>query len=85
MRLADGTIFLDQPDFDAISGIVTLNWYWSGPKGSGEKHIRWRCYTPTEIVGLQWQFQSPGNVPDGGTQAGCPAVNMTVDDVTLVP
>ena len=52
MRLADGTIFLDQPDFDAISGIVTLNWYWSGPKGSGEKHIRWRCYTPTEIVGL---------------------------------
>ena len=32
MRLADGTIFLDQPDFDAISGIVTLNWYWSGPK-----------------------------------------------------
>jgi len=37
-----------------------------------------------EIVGLQWQFQSPGNVPDGGTQAGCPAVNMTIDDVSFV-
>jgi SAM-dependent methyltransferase len=50
MRLPDGTIFLDEPTFDAIAGIVTLNWYWSGPKGTGEKHIRWHCYTPTQIV-----------------------------------
>jgi hypothetical protein len=52
MRLPDGTLFLDQPDFDALSGIVRLNWYWSGPQGSGEKHAQWRCYTPTRIVGL---------------------------------
>jgi SAM-dependent methyltransferase len=52
MRMPDGTIFLDDPNFDAISGIVTLNWYWSGPRGSGEKHAQWRCYTPTQIVGL---------------------------------
>jgi len=52
MRMADGTIFLDEPKFDAICGIVTLNWYWSGPRGSGEKHAEWRCYTPTQIVGL---------------------------------
>jgi SAM-dependent methyltransferase len=52
MRLPDGTLFIDDPDFDAISGVVTLNWYWSGPSGSGEKHARWRCYTPTQIVGL---------------------------------
>jgi SAM-dependent methyltransferase len=52
MRLPDGTIFLDDAVFDAISGVATLNWYWSGPKGSGEKHAQWRCYTPTEIVRL---------------------------------
>ena len=52
MRMPDGTLFIDDPDFDAISGVVSLNWYWSGPNGSGEKHAKWRCYTPTQIVGL---------------------------------
>lgn len=52
MRLSDGTLFIDDSDFDAISGVVSLNWYWSGPSGSGEKHAKWRCYTPTQIVGL---------------------------------
>ncbi len=51
-RLPDGTLFVDEPDFDAISGLVHLNWYWSGPAGSGEKHAEWRCYTPTQIVDL---------------------------------
>ena len=52
MRMPDGTLFVDLSDFDAISGVNTLNWYWCGPTGSGEKHARWRCYTPTQIVGL---------------------------------
>ena len=52
MLLPDGTLFIDDPDFDAISGVVSLNWYWSGLTGSGEKHAKWRCYTPTQIVGL---------------------------------
>lgn len=52
MRLPDGTLFLDQSDFDAISGVMHLHWYWSGPGGSGEKHADWRCYTPTQIVDL---------------------------------
>ena len=52
MRLLDGTLFIDDPDFDAISGVVSLNWYWSGPNGSGQKHAKWRCYTPTQIVDL---------------------------------
>jgi 2-polyprenyl-3-methyl-5-hydroxy-6-metoxy-1,4-benzoquinol methylase len=52
MRLPDGTLFVDESDFDAISGVVSMNWYWSGPSGSGEKHARWRCYTPTQIVRL---------------------------------
>jgi hypothetical protein len=51
-RLPDGTLFLDESDFDAISGVVRLNWYWSGPVGFGEKHAEWRCYTPTQIVDL---------------------------------
>jgi SAM-dependent methyltransferase len=51
-RLPDGTVFLDEPDFDAISGVVHLHWYWSGPNSSGEKHADWRCYTPTQIVDL---------------------------------
>jgi hypothetical protein len=50
--MPDGTIFLDEPAFDAISGVVTLNWYWSGPAGSGETHSQWRCYTPTQIMDL---------------------------------
>jgi len=41
-----------EADFDAISGVVRLNWYWSGPGGSGEKHADWRSYTPTQIVAL---------------------------------
>ena len=52
IRMADGSIFLDEPEFDPIAGVTTLNWYWSGPFGSGEKHAKWRCYTPTEIVRL---------------------------------
>jgi 2-polyprenyl-3-methyl-5-hydroxy-6-metoxy-1,4-benzoquinol methylase len=51
-RLPDGTLFVDEPEFDAISGVAKLNWYWSGQHGSGEKHAKWRCYSPTEIVSL---------------------------------
>ena len=49
-RLLDGTLFLDEPEFDPISGVMGLNWYWSGPGGSGEKHAKWRAYTPTEMI-----------------------------------
>jgi len=33
-----------------------------------------------EIVGLQWQFQSPPP-PDGGTQPACTGISVTLDDV----
>jgi 2-polyprenyl-3-methyl-5-hydroxy-6-metoxy-1,4-benzoquinol methylase len=49
-RLADGTLFLDEAEFDPIAGVVRLHWYWSGPLGNGEKHAVWRCYTPTQMV-----------------------------------
>jgi 2-polyprenyl-3-methyl-5-hydroxy-6-metoxy-1,4-benzoquinol methylase len=51
-RWLDGTLFLDDAQFDPISGVLKLNWYWSGPAGSGEKHALWRCYSPTEMVAL---------------------------------
>lgn len=52
MRMSDGTIFLDEPVFDALSGVVTLRWYWSGPAGAGHKEAYWRAYTPTGILQL---------------------------------
>ena len=52
MRMPDGTLFIDEPDFDAVTGIASLNWYWSGPRGCGEKHAKWLCCTPTQIVAL---------------------------------
>jgi hypothetical protein len=36
-----------------------------------------------EIVGLQWQLESPAPVGDGG-QLGCTGVKLTVDDVSFI-
>jgi hypothetical protein len=36
-----------------------------------------------EIVGLQWQFQSPAPVGDGG-QLGCTGINLTITNVSFV-
>lgn len=80
IRLADGTLFLDEPEFDPLAGIVSLHWYWSGPQGTGEKHAKWRCYTPTEIVRLlekaglrflaAYQGLSPASYRAEGPDAG---------------
>ena len=37
-----------------------------------------------QIVGLQWQFQSPAPAPDGGTQVSCTGIDLTIDDVQFV-
>jgi len=37
-----------------------------------------------EMVGLQWQFDSPAPVGDGG-QPGCTGIALTITDVTFVP
>ena len=36
-----------------------------------------------EVVGLQWQFQSPAPVGDGG-QLGCTGINLTITNVSFV-
>ncbi len=39
-----------------------------------------------QMVGLQWQFQSPAPPPgDAGVQAGCTGIAMTITDVKFVP
>jgi hypothetical protein len=51
-RLNDGTLFLEEPRFDAISGRVESTWYWHGPTGSGQKRSSLRVYSATELVRL---------------------------------
>lgn len=51
-RLADGTLVIEEPKFDALTGRIESNWYWAGPRGSGEKRSSLRAYSATEIVGL---------------------------------
>jgi len=56
-RLADGTLVVEEPVFDALSGRVNTTWYWSGPTGQGLKSASLRLYTATELVHL---LQSSG-------------------------
>jgi hypothetical protein len=37
-----------------------------------------------EIIGFQWQFQSAPTGPDGGAQAACMGISVTLDDVFWV-
>jgi SAM-dependent methyltransferase len=56
-RLADGTLLVEEPTFDPISGRVNTTWFWSGPDGQGSKSASLRLYTATELVHL---LQSSG-------------------------
>lgn len=49
-RLPDGTLMLEEPKLDPVSGRVETTWYWSGPAGSGQKSASVRVYTATELV-----------------------------------
>ena len=49
-RQADGTLVMEEPRLDPITGRVETTWYWSGPGGMGEKRASFRVYTSTELV-----------------------------------
>lgn len=49
-RLADGTLVIEEPVFDPLSGRVSTTWYWSGPSGQGHKSASLRIYTATELI-----------------------------------
>jgi SAM-dependent methyltransferase len=51
-RVEDGTLIVEEPRFDPVAGRVETTWYWSGPRGSGEKSASVRVYTATELVKL---------------------------------
>ncbi len=51
-RLADGTLVVEDPHFDPLSGRMETCWYWSGPAGHGSKAASLRVYSATELVGL---------------------------------
>jgi SAM-dependent methyltransferase len=51
-RLPDGTLVVEEPIFDPISGRMNTTWYWSGPAGQGQKSASLRIYTATELVNL---------------------------------
>jgi SAM-dependent methyltransferase len=56
-RLPDGTLVVEEPTFDPISGRANTTWYWSGPDGQGHKSASIRLYTVTELVHM---LQSSG-------------------------
>jgi SAM-dependent methyltransferase len=51
-RLPDGTLVVEDPHFDPISGRLETCWYWSGPAGQGSKPASLRVYSATELVRL---------------------------------
>ena len=51
-RLVDGTLLIEEPQFDPVAGRIHTTWYWSGPTGSGSKSGSIRVYTITELVKL---------------------------------
>ena len=51
-RLVDGTLWIEEPQFDPVAGRIRTTWYWSGPTGSGSKSGSIRVYTITELVKL---------------------------------
>ena len=69
-RLPDGTLMIEQPVWDPVSGRIETCWYWSGPSGSGAKPASLRCYSITELVrlieraGLRFASAHKGCSPD---------------------
>jgi SAM-dependent methyltransferase len=51
-RLPDGTLVVEDPHLDPISGRLETCWYWYGPAGQGCKKASLRVYSATELVRL---------------------------------
>jgi SAM-dependent methyltransferase len=48
----DGTMIGHQRSFDALSGVLTIQSTWQGPRGSGQREHRIRLYTATRLAEL---------------------------------
>lgn len=51
-RLPDGTLMVEEPHLDPVSGRVESTWYWSGPAGAGSKSSSLRSYNASELARL---------------------------------
>lgn len=51
-RLPDGTLVVEEPVFDGISGRVNTTWFWWGPRGQGSKSASLRVYSATELIAV---------------------------------
>lgn len=51
-RTSDGTLQAQERQFDPLSGILTVESQWYGPKGPGERSHRIRLYTATQLAEL---------------------------------
>jgi SAM-dependent methyltransferase len=80
-RLPDGTLMLEEPRLDPVSGRVETNWYWSGRQGSGQKSSSIRIYNATELIrlieGVGFMLRS--------THRGCFPDPFVGDDGTMSP
>jgi SAM-dependent methyltransferase len=51
-KTANGTIVGQERTFDPLSGVLTVETSWSGPKARGDRSHRIRLYTPTRLAEL---------------------------------
>lgn len=51
-RLDDGTLIVEAPVFDPVTGRIDTTWHWWGPRGGGAKRASFRVYAITELVRL---------------------------------
>jgi SAM-dependent methyltransferase len=78
-RLSDGTLMVEEPRFDQLSGRIETTWYWSGPSGTGQKQASFRMYAATELVrllasaGLRVRSAHTGASPDPFPSSGPPS------------
>jgi SAM-dependent methyltransferase len=69
-RAPDGTLVIETPRFDAVTGRVETTWFWSSPRGSGSKSASLRMYAATELVrlveraGLRFRAAQKGCFPE---------------------
>jgi hypothetical protein len=76
-----GCYSFPQAKLPATTGTITVKFAdLAGGKPLGAAEIT------KEMVGLQWQFQSPPPpAVDGGVQPACTGIAMTITDVKFVP
>jgi SAM-dependent methyltransferase len=80
-RLPDGTLIIEEPRLDPVSGRVDTTWYWSGPAGAGRKSASMRIYNATELVrlaeaaGLRFRSAHSGCSPEPFSTPTSPIAN----------